>query len=110
MQSPDDRIPGHRDRWYLRKYDPKNRISTPLTYGTRHLSHVDLARQQKLVYSVNIETPSEYPFYKNSIIELDMATLKTDTLFTVPSSVSGAIYSPDGKRLFVVSYLPHSGK
>ena len=52
---------------------------------------------------MNIETPSEYPFYKNSIIELDMATLKTDTLFTVPSSVSSAIYSPDGKRLFVVS-------
>ncbi len=104
VQSPDDRIPGHRDRWYLRKYDPKNRISTPLTYGGPDTYLMSISPDsKKLVYSVNIETPSEYPFYKNSIIELDMATLKTDTLFTVPSSVSSAIYSPDGKRLFVVS-------
>ncbi|MDE6300023.1 MAG: hypothetical protein K2M10_10325, partial [Muribaculaceae bacterium] len=33
MLEPDDRIPGNRDKWYLRKYDPKARISFPLTYG-----------------------------------------------------------------------------
>lgn len=102
VQSPDDRQPGNRDRFYLRKYDPKKRVSSPLTYGGPSTYLLDISPDGKrLTYSTTSERPSRYPFYESNIIELDIETLKADTLIRSDYSVGGAIYSPDGKTLFV---------
>lgn len=102
VQEPDDRLPGNRDRNYLMKYDLRSGVSSMLVYGgpTTYLS--DIAPDgKKIVYMSSKTTPSKYPFYESSVIEMDINTCKTDTLFVTGSSVTGVIYSPDGKSLFV---------
>ncbi|MDE6578846.1 MAG: prolyl oligopeptidase family serine peptidase, partial [Muribaculaceae bacterium] len=104
MQEPDDRIPGNRDKWYLRKYDPKNRLSIPLTYGGPSTSLCGISPDgKKLLYSASKRTPAKHPYRETALIQLDMETLKGDTLFVGPGSIDDVIYSPDGKKLFVTA-------
>ncbi|MDE5887155.1 MAG: prolyl oligopeptidase family serine peptidase [Muribaculaceae bacterium] len=104
MREPDDRIPGNRDKWYLRMYDPKNRISIPLTYGGPSSSLCAIAPDsKKVLFASSKRTPSKHPYRQTSLIEMDLATLKTDTLYVAPGSIDDAIYSPDGKKLFVTA-------
>lgn len=101
--SPDDRIPGNRNRSYLVKYDMKSKTSQPLTYGGVTTSLCDInADGSRILYSSSIETPAKYPFYYSSIIEMDINTLKTDTLIKSDGYINDAVYSPDGKKLFVM--------
>ncbi|MDE7412375.1 MAG: prolyl oligopeptidase family serine peptidase [Muribaculaceae bacterium] len=102
VKSPDDRIPGDRDRSYIMRYDLKNRIAVPLTYGGSSTIMLDFNRDgSKMLFMSTRQTPSEYPFYLNSIIEMDMNTLKTDTIIADNGYVTNAIYSPDARQLFV---------
>lgn len=99
---PDDRIPGNRDRSYIMKYDIDTHISTPLTYGGKTTSIVDIDRKgTKLLYMSTENRPEEYPFYFNDLVQLDIATLATDTLIKNDPYITGAIYSPDAKQLFI---------
>ena len=103
VKNPDDRMPGNRDHVYLTKYDIKSRTSTPLTYGGLSTNMCDISRDsKKLLYVTTRETPSEYPFYSTDVIQLDVATLKTDTLIRGEHAFNNAIYSPDAKQLFVI--------
>ena len=103
VQSPDDRIPGNRDRYYISRYDIKEKVSVPLTYGGATTNIVDFTRDgAKMLYMSSRQTPSEYPFYLSSVIEMDMKTLKTDTIIKDNGFVTNALYSPDGKQLFVI--------
>ena len=102
MREPDDRIPGNRDKWYLRKYDPKGRISVPLTYGGPSSSLCAISPDsKKVLYAVSPRTPDKHPYRQTTLIQLDVETLKTDTLYTGPGSIDDALYSPDGRKLFV---------
>ncbi len=102
IKDPDDRMPGNRDRLYLTKYDIKNRTATPLTYGGLTTACLDISRDsKKILYSATRETPSNYPFYSTDVMQLDLSTLKTDTLIRGERAFRGAIYSPDAKQLFV---------
>jgi dipeptidyl aminopeptidase/acylaminoacyl peptidase len=99
---PDDRMPGNRDRSFLMRYDFATGISTPLVYGGDTPYSIDITRDgKKLVYGSTHQTPANFPFYHTDIIELDLTTLKTDTLVHNDPSVKSMIYSPDGKKLFV---------
>lgn len=101
--SPDDRIPGNRYRSYLVKYDLKSKTSQPLTYGGETTSLCDINPDgSKIIYSVQKQTPAKYPFYYSTLIEMDVNTLKTDTLINSDGFLNDAVYSPDGKRLFVL--------
>lgn len=102
VKTQDDRIPGDRDRSYLMRYDIARGVAQPLTYGGASTVLLDFSRDgRKMLYLAAYQTPSEYPFYLNSIIEMDMTTLKTDTIIKDNGYVSAAIYSPDAKQLFV---------
>lgn len=101
---PDDRIPGNRQKSNIMLYDLATSVSRPLTYGR----YSDMPLQyspdgRKLLYYTVRETPSQYPFYATSLIEMDLATLATDTIVKGASSFSHAVYSPDGKRLFITA-------
>lgn len=103
VKSPDDRIPGDRNRYYIVRYDLKTGISTPLTYGGSTTYILDFTGDgKKMLYSSQRQTPSEYPFYLNSIIQMDMATLTTDTIIADNGYVTNAVYSPDARSLFIV--------
>lgn len=102
--SPDDRIPGDRDRFYICRYDIENGVAVPLTYGGGTTSICDISRDgSKLLYMSQRQTPDKYPFYRVSLVQMDMNTFATDTIiYDADGFVSNAIYSPDATRLFVV--------
>lgn len=102
--SPDDRIPGDRDRFYICRYDIQNGVAVPLTYGGGTTSICDISRDgSKLLYMSQRQTPDKYPFYRVSLVQMDMNTFATDTIINdADGFVSNAIYSPDASRLFVV--------
>lgn len=102
--NPDDRIPGDRDRFYICRYDIQNGVAVPLTYGGGTTSICDISRDgSKLLYMSQRQTPDKYPFYRVSLVQMDMNTFATDTIINdADGFVSNAIYSPDATRLFVV--------
>lgn len=102
--SPDDRIPGDRDRFYIYRYDIENGVAVPLTYGGGTTSICDISRDgSKLLYMSQRQTPDKYPFYRVSLVQMDMNTFATDTIINdADGFVSNAIYSPDAQRLFLV--------
>lgn len=102
--SPDDRIPGDRDRFYICRYDIENGVAVPLTYGGGTTSICDISRDgSKLLYMSQRQTPDKYPFYRVSLVQMDMNTFATDTIISdADGFVSNAIYSPDATRLFVM--------
>lgn len=105
VKSPDDRIPGDRDRYYLSRYDLQTGVSTVLTYGGATTSLLDILYDgSKILYSSSVATPSVYPFYKISLVQMDMNTFATDTIVKdADGFINDAIYSPDGKQLFIVA-------
>lgn len=104
LQSPDDRQPGKRNRRYLSMINFAEGIARPLTYGGNSTYLLDISPDsRRILYSSTRENPSEFPFYDVKLIELDLASLRTDTLPGADTSLTGAIYSPDGKEIFIMS-------
>ena len=102
--NPDHRTTGVRDRFYICRYDIQNGVTIPLTYGGGTTSICDISRDgSKLLYMSQRQTPDKYPFYRVSLVQMDMSTFATDTIINdADGFVSNAIYSPDATRLFVV--------
>lgn len=105
VKSPDDRIPGDRDRYYLSRYDLHTGIETILTYGGASTTICDMTQDgKKLLYMSSISVPNHYPFYKVSLLEMNMDNLKTDTIISnTDDDIKNAVYSPDGKQLFITA-------
>ena len=101
--SPDDRMPENRDRYYLMKYDLSTSVAQPLTYGgaTTYPDGFNADGSKMLIKAMR-ENTSEYPFYKTDLIQVDMKTGGRDTLVKANGDLSSAVYSPDGKSLFIV--------
>lgn len=98
---PDDRIPGSRSRSHLVKYDPASGLSERLTFGG-NVYLQDISPDGKRLLCTNARTTmNEFPFYFSTLFELDPVTLQTDTIIAREAYVTGASYSPDGKRLLV---------
>lgn len=102
LLEPDDRLEGHRDRYYLRKYDLKTGITQFLTYSGNNTYLSDISPDsRKILYMSSTELPATYPFYFQDVIEMDLNTLATDTIIRMDPGVKSAIYSPDGKEIFI---------
>lgn len=104
LKNPDDRIPGDRDRSYITRYDLQTHIAQPLTYGGSATYMLDFSADgKKMLYMSQRQTPSRFPFYESSLVEMNLLTLRTDTIINDPDGqIVSAVYSPDAKRLFVV--------
>ena len=101
---PDDRIPGARTRSYLMKYDLKSGLSERLTYGSRSASFCNISPDgKKLLFISNTPDITTHPFRTNSLVELDLATLKADTLIKDDSYLNAAYYSPDATQLVLIA-------
>ncbi|MDE7161044.1 MAG: S9 family peptidase [Muribaculaceae bacterium] len=102
VDNPDDRQPGNRDRYYITKYDLKEGVARPLTYGGASTIIRDISPDsRRILYSSTRHTPSLYPFYLSDLMEMDVNTLRTDTLARDITALADAVYSPDGKTLFI---------
>ena len=98
--SPDDRMPNHRTRHMLQQFDPETGMTRTLTYGNHSTSLLDISPDGKrLLVMTSRDNPQVRPFYAQSIYQLDLETLKADTLVAdVPSFINSGCYSPDGKQ------------
>lgn len=104
-RTPDDRIPGDRDRSYLMRYDLRSHVSMPLTYGGATTYIYSMTRDgSKLLYGAMTQTPDKYPFYNVTLVQMDLNTLRCDTLLRkFEGSLTDATYSPDGRQLFLIA-------
>ncbi len=109
--SPDDRIVGNRTRQTLKMYDFKTGAERTLTFGNVTTSLNDISSDgSKLLITTMRETPTQWPFYSGDIIQLDINTMKVDTLVKNEGALYNAIYSPDAKEIFIVAGPASFGK
>lgn len=103
--NPDDRIPGDGDRSYIMRRDLKTGVSVPVTYGGPSTLIMDVSHDgKKMIYSSVRQTPDHFPFYAATVVEVDLETLKCDTLISnFEQTMTDAVYSPDGRQLFVIA-------
>ena len=100
--SPADRIPNSRGRSFLAKYNLADGVSERLTYGNHSTYLQDISPDGKyMLYSTSKENITQRPFSLSSLYQVDLETLKVDTLFYEDRFIGGAGYSPDGKQLLL---------
>lgn len=100
----DDRNPSSRARHYLNLYRFDEKMTRPITYGGVSTYILDISPDsKKILYSTMKENPTEFPFYIQRLVEMDLATLATDTVPGIDSSMTEAIYAPDGRRILVAA-------
>jgi dipeptidyl aminopeptidase/acylaminoacyl peptidase len=101
--SPEDRIPGFRSRTWLMKYDPETGLSQQLTFGNHSTDLRDISADgTKILVNTQNEKSTVRPFIESTIYELDLNTMKADTIVpTGPQFITGAYYSPDGKKVLL---------
>lgn len=102
--SPVDRIPNTRSRTFLSKYDLKRGVSERLTFGNHSTYLQDISPDGKrLLYSTSREHIGTRPFSLSSLYEVELATLRVDTIFSETPYLGSACYSPDGTKLILTS-------
>lgn len=104
VQSPDDRQPRNRDRNYLSIYRFNEMISRPITYGGPSTYIQDISSDGKrILYTSTREMPDSFPFYETRLIDLNLESLRGDTIPGTDSSLTEAIFSPDSRRILVLA-------
>ncbi|MDE6347364.1 MAG: prolyl oligopeptidase family serine peptidase, partial [Bacteroides sp.] len=99
---PNDRIANSRNRYYLMKYDVATGLSERLTYGSHSVYLNDISPDgKKLLCSTSKSNITQCPFSLSALYEIDLATLKADTLVAWDAYMNSASYSPDGTQLLV---------
>ncbi len=100
---PDDRQPGWRDRNSLVKYDLQTGVSQPLTFGHHSVSLLDISRNGRFVLLMTSKKRlTKRPTTLRTIIQLDLQTMKGDSIVVDDGFVVDGKYSPDGKMIAVV--------
>lgn len=100
--TPDDRIPGDRNRTFLAKYDIKTGVTQRLTYGNRSTYVNSISPDgSKILYSTSTPNTTGRPLTLTSIYELDVNTMEVDTIFYNEPFINDANYSPDGTQLLI---------
>ncbi|MBQ8608481.1 MAG: S9 family peptidase [Bacteroidaceae bacterium] len=100
---PDDRIAGARNRSYLMKYDLKSGLSERLTYGSQSVSFSSISHDGKKILCISRQPNiTEHPFNLYTLFELNLETMKADTLISKEAYLDAAHYSPDDSQLLLI--------
>ncbi|MCU0458080.1 MAG: prolyl oligopeptidase family serine peptidase [Bacteroidales bacterium] len=98
----EDRIPGTRNRSYLYIYYPATGLSQPLTAGSQSANlHAVSPDGRRVLFSVSHQDYSEVPFTKQTLYELEVNTMRLDTIWKDKLYGGSCQYSPDGTQLLV---------
>lgn len=98
----EDRIPGTRNRSYLYMYNPGTKVSQPLTAGSRSAMLQAISPDgRRVLFSVSRQDYSEPPFSKQTLYELEISTMRLDTIWSDKLHGGSCQYSPDGTQLLV---------
>lgn len=97
-----DRQDYFRNRSYLCKYDFATGLYSRLTWGNLSTSLMDISRDgKKLLFSTSRPVYNEFPFNKQNVYLMNMATQQVDTLWKDRIWSVSCSFSPDGKQLLV---------
>lgn len=100
---PDDRQPGWRDRNSLMRYDLQTGVSQPLTFGFHSVSLLDISNDGRFALLMTSKSRlTKRPTTLHTIIQLDLQTMKGDSIVVDDGFVVNAKYSPDGKQIAVM--------
>lgn len=100
--SPNERLAGYRDRYFLSIYHIASAQMQPLTFGARSTYVQDIAADDsKLIFSVSTPTPTQVPFSRTDYYELDLSTFAIDTLFADTRGISQVMYTSRPGSLLV---------
>lgn len=125
LSSPADQWPYFKDRTHLYKLDLRSRLAgldadrkagrftrkqntenawlEPLTYGPLSTSLQDISADgTKLLFSTEEMVDSVRVYMRQSIYLMDLRTRETELLWQTVQFFSGAAFSPDARKLFVV--------
>lgn len=103
MYLPDDRIPAWRNRVYLSLYNIADHALRPLTFGTHSTYLNDIqADGNHILFSVSRDSITAAPFVFNSLYEMDLNTLRTDTLVSEDAAFINAQYIPGSDEIAVL--------
>lgn len=102
--TPDDRIPGYRERTFLARFDLQTKTMERLTFGHHSTVLQDISADgKKLLYTVSHENLTKRPFTYASLYELSLEDMSVDTLISDEGFLSSAAYSPDGNRILLTA-------
>lgn len=99
---PDDRQPGWREHSYLAKYDVATGICSRLTFGNKSMRIYDISSDgSRLLIGYGKRRLAKQPFFLSTILELDLGTMKCDTVIDKEGFMHGISYSPDGGSFLI---------
>lgn len=105
IYSPDDRQPYWRNRSQLYKYDMATGVLQQLTFGAHSANLADISRDgRQLLMTVRHESWSKRPFYRTTLLHMDVPTQKIDTLLLDDGYLADVTFSPDGSQLLVKAW------
>ncbi len=99
---PDDRQPGWRDRTYLAKYDLKNGLMQPLTFGYHNAWGLDISNDGRYVLMMTSRSRlTQRPTSLSTLYRLDVQTMQVETLVANDGFIGRAQFSPDGSNILI---------
>ena len=102
---PEDRQPGWRSRSSLSILDLATGVIRPLTFGNRNVFLQDISDDSRhLLISTSESRLTKRPTTIFSIYDLDLATMKADTLVSGDGFIGQAMFSPDGKQVLLTGF------
>ncbi len=102
LDAPDDRMPGWRNRNALYRYDLKTRQMMRLTFGQASAYLNDISADGcRLLVSYSRMEPSNAPFSRSTLVEIDAYEGTVDTVFADTAYITQAQYAPDGQSLLI---------
>ena len=100
---PDDRQPGWRDRNYLAVYDIRTGLQRQVTFGYHEHWTLDFSADgSKLLFCESEARLTARPTTLFNLFQLDLETLKLDTLVWHDGFINNAKYSPDGREVCII--------
>ncbi len=100
--NPEDRQQGWRNRSYLSKYDLKSGLLTRLTFGHHDTYLADISPDGKNLLVMTSDSRLEArPTTVFSLYQLNLATMKLDTLVARDGFINSARYSPDASSVLI---------
>ncbi len=101
LLSPSDRAGSYRGRYSLYLYTFNDKSLQRLTFGKTNTYLSDISNDsKKALFTTYQEDITERPFSKKILYEMDLQTLKIDTLIQ-DRFISSASYSPDDQQLLI---------
>lgn len=102
FESPDERISGYGGKYSISIYDVETGVYTPLTFGNRSVGLVDYHRaEDRFIYAISTPTPDKAPFRRTDYYEVNLRTMKVDTLFLDTRGISDVKYTSRAGSLLV---------